>query len=124
MRVKIPDAMSDKDDKARTAHEAESIKRIRAACSNQLHLAATVLADDDLRRILVGLSRLVYPLRRFHGDQSRFNKNSESGLAFAQRMARGWSRQPLCDVVAVLGDLSVLEECGLWVGGAFRDKTI
>ena len=83
--------------KTRTAHENETIKRMRAACKNQLQLAVVILADLDIRLFLVGMSMIVAPLRRWYGDVNRFTKSSHvtgSSNRFAPTVSSSYLAQP------------------------------
>ena len=64
------------------------------------------------------------PLQTWYGEVARLNRSCEESLQFALRMAGGWGRAPLNEMVRTLRDRSFLESAGLWAGEPFRDACL
>lgn len=89
-RTTSPGILSlDSLDKASTAAESETLRKLRRACANTAHLAVVCLSDQNLLELCHIVVYVFKPVREWHADQSVRLRSSSACREWHTQQASG-----------------------------------
>ena len=101
--------------KAPVAQSTESVRDVRKACQNTLHLAMLLWTDPTHRLKAMVLTTLAEPFRKEHGAQSKNTRSHEACLNYWSNMSVGEGSRALKELVELVNRPATLEAFGLKV---------
>ena len=96
----------------------DSLRNLRAKCTNTMHAAAVVLANEETRSTAAMLLAVIGPIRTAHGNHiKQLREGPDRAASLYAAWANGSWMPEVYSCTAVLHDQAALADCGLLVEG-------